>query len=71
MFILVMRCVAIRGLRPRPVKLEVSASGALLGSFEDFGRDTVAFFSSFGLEENSEEMTCGGWRGLGFARATE
>ena len=71
MFIFVVRCVAMRELRPRPVKVEESVSGALLGLFGVCGTDTVDFCSTFGLEENSEDMTCAGWRGLGCAWGTE
>ena len=61
----------MRELRPRPVKVEESVSGALLGLFGVCGTDTVDFCSTFGLEENSEDMTCAGWRGLGCAWGTE
>jgi hypothetical protein len=61
----------MRELRPRPVKVEESVSGALLGLFGVCGRDAVDFCSTFGLEENSEDMTCAGWRGLGCAWGTE
>ena len=66
-----MRCVAISELRPSPVKVEESVSGALLGLFGACDTDTVDFGSTFGLEENSEDIICVGWRGLGCASGTE
>jgi hypothetical protein len=71
MFIFVVRCVAMRGLRPSPVKVEESVSGALLGLLGVCNADAVDFGSTFGLEENSEDMICVGWRGLGCAPGTE
>ena len=71
MFIFVVRCVAMRELRPRPVKVEESVSGALLGLLGVCNADTVGFGSTFGLEENSEDIICVGWRGLGCASGTE
>jgi hypothetical protein len=71
MFIFVVRCVAIRGLRPSPVKVEESVSGALLGLLGACNTDAVDFGSTFGLEENSEDIICVGWRGLGCASGTE
>lgn len=62
--ILVVRCVVMRGFRPSPVNVEESVRGALLGLLGPFGTDVVGLFSTFGLEENSEDMICVGWRGL-------
>lgn len=61
----------MRGLRPSPVKVEESVSGALLGLLGACNADTVGFGSTFGLEENSEDIICVGWRGLGCASGTE
>ncbi len=56
MFIFVVRCVAMRELRPSPVNVEESLSGALLGLLGACGTDPVDFSSNFGLEENSEDI---------------
>ena len=71
MFIFVVRCVAMRELRPSPVKVEESVSGALLGLLGACNTDAVDFGSTFGLEENSEDIICVGWRGLGCASGAE
>ena len=71
MFIFVVRCVAMRELRPSPVKVEESVSGALLGLLGACDTDAVNFGSTFGLEENSEDIICVGWRGLGCASGRE
>lgn len=71
MFIFVVRCVAMRGLRPSPVKVEESVSGALLGLLGACGTDDVDFGSTIGLKEKSEDMICAGWRGLGCGCGTE
>lgn len=55
----------MRGFRPSPVKVEESVSGALLGLLGACDTGTVDFCSTFGLEENSDDMICEGWRGLG------
>ena len=70
-FSFVVRCVAMRGSRPSPVKVEESVSGALLGLLGACGTDDVDFCSTFGLEEKSEDMICPGWRGLGCACGSE
>jgi hypothetical protein len=49
------------------VKDEESVSGALLGLLGACGTDPVDFCSTFGLEENREDMICVDWRGLGCA----
>ena len=71
MFIFVVRCVAMRELRPSPVKVEESVSGALLGLPGACNTDTVDFGSTFGLEENNEDIICVCWRGLGCTSGTE
>ena len=71
MFIFVSRWVAMRGLRPRPVKVEESVSGALLGLLDTFGADSVCFCSTFGLDVKSEDIIWPGWRGFGFTCATD
>jgi hypothetical protein len=71
MFIFVVRCVAMRESRPSPVKVEESVSGALLGLLGACGTDTVDFCSTFGLEENSDDMICADGRGLGCGCGTE
>jgi len=71
MFIFVARCVAMSELRPSPVKVEESVSGALLGLLGTCNTDAVDFGSTFGLEENNEDIICVGWRGLGWASGTE
>ena len=62
--IFVERWVAIRGSMPRPVKVEESVKGALLGFPMMLGADFTADWSIFGLYENREDMTCVGARGL-------
>ena len=71
MFIFVVRCVAMRELRPSPVNVEESLSGALLGLLGACNTDAVDFGSTFGLEENNEDIICVGWRGLGCAPGTD
>ncbi len=61
----------MRGLRPSPVKVEESVSGALLGLVGVLGTDTVGFGSTFGLEVNSEDIIWAGWRGFGFCCTTD
>jgi hypothetical protein len=61
----------MRESRPSPVKVEESLSGALLGLLGACGTDSVDFSSNFGLEENSEDIICVGWRGLGCASGTD
>lgn len=61
----------MRELRPSPVKVEESVSGALLGLLGACDTDTVDFDSTFGLEENNEDIICVGWRGLGRASGRE
>jgi hypothetical protein len=57
MFIFVSRWAARRGLRPSPMKVEESVSGALLGLLGALvGADSVGFCSTFGLEVNSEDI---------------
>jgi hypothetical protein len=55
----------MRGFRPSPVNVEESVRGALLGLLGPLISDVVGFFSTFGLKENSEDIICVGWRGLG------
>ena len=54
----------MRGFRPSPVNVEESVRGALLGLLGPFGKDVVGC-STFGLEENNEDMICVCWRVLG------
>lgn len=61
----------MRELRPSPEKVEESVSGALLGLLGACNTDTVDFDSTFGLEENSEDIICEGWRGFGCASGSE
>lgn len=71
MLIFVSRWVAMRGLRPSPVKVEESVSGALLGLLGTLGADSVCFCSTFGLDVKSEDIIWAGWRGFGFTCATD
>jgi len=61
----------MRESRPSPVKVEESVSGALLGLLGACGTDTVGFGSTFGLEENREDIIWVGTRGLGCVSGTE
>jgi hypothetical protein len=61
----------MRELRPSPVKVEESVSGALLGLLGVCNTDAADFGSTFGLEENSDDIICVCWRGLGCASGTE
>ena len=63
MFIFVSRWVATRELRPSPVKVEESVSGALLGLLCALGMDAVdavGFCSTFGLQVNREDIIWAG-----------
>ena len=53
------------------MKVEESVSGALLGLLGTFSTDAAGCCSTFGLEENSEDMIWVGWRGLGCACAVD
>ena len=61
----------MRELRPSPLNVEESVSGALLGLLGACNTDPVDFGSTFGLEENSEDIICVGWRALGWASGSE
>ena len=67
MFILVVTCVAMRGLRPSPVRGKESVSGALLGLLVEFGTVGGGLYSFFNLwvirEQQRYDMHR--WAGLG------